>query len=350
MAAQRGRIIIALIVGCVGALLVSVFDPLSAVADEACLKSAELVKKGVDMGDGSDAEISVYHEAIQRCPKMVEAHFNMGLALQKKGDLSAAEAKFREAIRIKDDETFRIGLAGVLMQKGEVSAAREQYERVLEQNPKSVAALQGTAVILEKQQNLSEAVATLQKAGGIDESNYLLGMVQSRLGKLEDARRSLQAAAELRPDDVRVHLGLGEVYEKLGERGLAETALRRVAQISPTNFYAQINLGLLLIENKQYREAIVTLNRAASLDGKNSRVWSALGRAQLELGDMDVAENNLRHAISLEGSNAYAHNNLGVLLQRLGKKDEARQEFKVALALNPSLEVARKNLDVVGED
>ena len=241
MGTQRGRIIGARILGCVVVLSMSVLNPLSAAADEACLKSAELVKKGVDMRDGSDAEVSVYNEAIQRCPKMVEAHFNMGLALQKKGDLPAAEAKFREAIRIKDEETFRVGLAGVLMQKGEISAAREQYERVLEQNPKSVAALQGTALILEKQQNLLEAVATLQKAGGIDESNsrtffnlgvlneklkhydaaaaayrraveidpkhfeskYLLGIVQARLGKLEDARRSLQAAAELRPDDVR---------------------------------------------------------------------------------------------------------------------------------------------------
>ena len=123
-------------------------------AEQTCLKSVELVKKGVQIGDGSDAEVALYNEAIQLCPQMVEAYFNMGLALQRKGDFPGAEAKLREAIKLKDDETFRVGLAGVLLQKGEVSASKEQYERVLEQNPQSVPALQGLAVILEKQQNI----------------------------------------------------------------------------------------------------------------------------------------------------------------------------------------------------
>ena len=224
-------------------------------AEQACLKSVELVKKGVQVGDGSDAEIALYNEAIQICPQMVEAYFNMGLALQKKGDFPGAEAKLREAIKLKDEETFRVGLAGVLLQKGEVSASKEQYERVLEQNPQSVPALQGLAVILEKQQKIPDAIVTLQKAATVDpanyltffnlgvlqeklqqydaaavsykkavdlnpkhfESKYLLGMMQSRLGNVEEARRSLQAAAEMKPDDIRVHLALGEVYEKLGE-------------------------------------------------------------------------------------------------------------------------------------
>ncbi len=105
-------------------LLLSVVVGFSAVThgEQSCVKSVELVKKGVQIGDGSDAEIALYNEAIQLCPQMVEAYFNMGLALQRKGDFSGAEEKLREAIKIKDDETFRVGLAGVLLQKGEVSA------------------------------------------------------------------------------------------------------------------------------------------------------------------------------------------------------------------------------------
>jgi hypothetical protein len=55
----------------------------SAVAEQACSKSVELVKKGVQIGDGSEAEIALYNEAIQLCPQMVEAYFNRGLALQR---------------------------------------------------------------------------------------------------------------------------------------------------------------------------------------------------------------------------------------------------------------------------
>ena len=180
------------------------------------------------------------------------------------------------------------------------------------------------------------------------EALYFLGSVLVKLGKYEDAKRAFQQAAEVRADDVRVHLGLAEVYQREGDTARAEAALRRVADLSPANFPAQANLGLLLIENKRYQEAVVALQRATALEPKNARAWSALGRAQLELGSMVDAEKNLRQAIELDGTNAYAHNNLGVLLQRLGKDSSAQREFALALRLNPQLEIARKNLDAVG--
>ena len=132
--------------------------PLFAFADDACIRSAEIVKKAVELGEGSEAEIALYKEAQALCPKMTEAHFNLGLAYQKKGDLDAAEKELRESVRLKDEEPFRLGLSGVLLQKGEVTAAREQYEVILEKNPRSVSALQGIAVILEKQRKVNEAV------------------------------------------------------------------------------------------------------------------------------------------------------------------------------------------------
>ncbi|MFO0416510.1 MAG: tetratricopeptide repeat protein [Pseudomonadota bacterium] len=358
-----------------------------AFGQDQCVRSAELVKKALDQGEGSDAEVELYKEAQALCPKMAEARFNLGLAYQKRAQLDDAERELREAVRLKDEEPFRVGLAGVLLQKGEVSAAREQYELARERNPKSVAALQGLAVILEKQNKLSDAVDVLEKAAEIDGSNgvtfynlgvlreklrqpdsalaaykraaevdpksfdahYMLGTMQSRLGHYHEAKVSLQRAAELRANDVRAHLGLAEVFDKLGDREMAESSLRRVVAIAPTNIVAQVNLGIVLIEERRYQEALRVLERAAQSDGNNNpRVWSALGRAQLELGKMAEAEKNLKLALSQDSSNPFAHNNLGVLFQRMGRTDEAREEFKLALSLNPELEVARRNLESLG--
>lgn len=151
-----------------GALML---NPACAAASPPCAEAVALIKKGVELGDGSDREIERYRQAETLCPKMAEAHFNIGLALQKRGDLAQAEAELRQAIGLKDEENFRVGLGAVLLQKGEVSAARDQYDRVLERNSKNVAALQGLAVILEKQQKLQEAVDTLQRAATCDPSN-----------------------------------------------------------------------------------------------------------------------------------------------------------------------------------
>jgi Flp pilus assembly protein TadD len=175
-----------------------------------------------------------------------------------------------------------------------------------------------------------------------------MGLLQLRKGLFSDAKHSLQKAAELKPQDVRVHLGLAEVYENVGDRSLAETSLRRVVAVAPTNSIAQINLGIILIEERRYQDAVLVLQKASVIDPKNHRVWSALGRAQLELGQMKEAEKNLKLALELDSSNPFAHNNLGVLYQRLGRTALARAEFETALALHPDLEVARRNLESVG--
>ena len=62
----------------------------TAQAELPCGTATELVKRGVNLGDGSDAEVALYREADLLCPKMAEIHFNLGLALQKKAQLKEA--------------------------------------------------------------------------------------------------------------------------------------------------------------------------------------------------------------------------------------------------------------------
>ncbi len=368
------------------ALLVACAFTQYAAAEDPCFTSAQLIKKAVTLGEGVDAEVELYKEAERLCPKMAEAPFNLGLAYQKREDLEGAERELRKAVALKDEDLFRVGLAGVLLQRGEVAAAREQYDAALERNPKSIPAQQGIAVILEKQQKLPEAIEVLEKAGQIDPTNvvtffnlgvlteklnrletalaaykraadndpkhpqalFALASMQARLGYLHDARRSYQRAAEINPDDARVQVGLAEVYEKLGDHAQAESALRRVVALAPQNVLARVNLGILLNESRKFQEASVILRKVSQEDGGNARIWSALGRAQLELGDTSAAETSLRRSLSLDDTNPYAHNNLGVLLQRQGKRREARKEFEVALQLRPEMEIARQNLEAVG--
>ena len=145
--------------------LTSLFLLSPVMADDDCVKSAQLVKKALELGEGSEGEIELYKEAQTLCPKMAEARFNLGLAYQKREELDAAEREIRESLRLKDDETFRVGLAGIILQKGEVSAAREQYDKVLESNPRSVPALQGIALILEKQGKITRFLMNRRRAG-----------------------------------------------------------------------------------------------------------------------------------------------------------------------------------------
>ena len=117
--------------------LALLFAASMAYAEDGCISSAGLIKKALELGEGSDQEIDLYKEAQRLCPKMPEAHFNLGLAYQKRGDLNTAEKELRNSIALKDETPFRLGLAGVLLQKGEVSAAREQYDLVVQKDSRA---------------------------------------------------------------------------------------------------------------------------------------------------------------------------------------------------------------------
>ena len=74
----------------------------AARAEDPCFTSAQLVKKAVNLGEGSNAEVELYQEAARLCPKMAEAPFNLGLAYQKRGELESAEREFRKAVSLKE--------------------------------------------------------------------------------------------------------------------------------------------------------------------------------------------------------------------------------------------------------
>ena len=104
---------------------------------------------------------------------MAEAHFNLGLALQRSGKLDDAESELRDSLRLKDDLNFRVGLAGVLLQKGQLLNAKNEYDKVLDRDGRHVQAMQGIAVIFEKQRELEKALEILKKASSVDSSDFV---------------------------------------------------------------------------------------------------------------------------------------------------------------------------------
>jgi Flp pilus assembly protein TadD len=61
-------------------------------------------------------------------PDEAEAHFNLGLALQAKGDLDGVIAEFRTALRLQPDNAVaHYNLGRVLWTKGDREAAFEEF-------------------------------------------------------------------------------------------------------------------------------------------------------------------------------------------------------------------------------
>ncbi|MCY4405123.1 MAG: tetratricopeptide repeat protein [Rhodospirillaceae bacterium] len=111
--------------------------------------------------------------------------------------------------------------------------ARKAIEEMLERNPEApgVRLLQG--VLHAREGNLVEAVAIFEGLRNdhptMFEAHNNLAVLYAKLGRLDDARKALVGALEMRPDAV-IYANLGDVYMKLAERAYERAHELRIEQ------------------------------------------------------------------------------------------------------------------------
>jgi protein O-GlcNAc transferase len=127
---------------------------------------------------GKDA-LPALHNAAKLSPNNAEAHTNLGVALQERGQLDDALASYRNALRINPGFVeAHYNLGNVLCELGRLEGAVASYRNALKFNP-------GLAVI---------------------HSN--LGAALQELGRIEEALSSCRRALELEPGWAVVHSNL----------------------------------------------------------------------------------------------------------------------------------------------
>jgi len=107
----------------------------------------------LDKGDVESA-IKELWDVMDDIPDNFVAHFNLGRAYSRKGDLEQAEVQFRAALRIKPDYRIaKLGLVELSLRKGDYGAAfngqlffghkaREIAQEILKKDPQNADALQ----------------------------------------------------------------------------------------------------------------------------------------------------------------------------------------------------------------
>jgi tetratricopeptide (TPR) repeat protein len=133
----------------------------------------------------------------------------IGNSLLEQGDLEGAIPHFRRAAAIRpSDPLSNINIAFYQLNHGDLSGALEQYKKAIE---------------FTQDERL--------KAGAF----INMGNIYEQLGNLPDARKSFQAATDLRPRNERAWVGLGVVTQKSGDLNAAVQAYSRAVAIVPTD-------------------------------------------------------------------------------------------------------------------
>src|SRR5438105_10624667 len=126
--------------------------------------------------------------------------------------------------------------------------------------------------------------------------HYNRGREAMQEGRYAEARRELESAQKLRPDDPEVLNLLGLVYFKTNALPEAEVIYRRLTKENPNVFILHSNLGLILFRQAKLDEAEQFLLRAVELRPNHAKSHLYLGLLYRQRKKLGLAMDHLRFA------------------------------------------------------
>lgn len=267
-------------------------------------------------GNGQLAEAKkLFLDAIAQDPKAYQAHYSLGVILERLGEADAL-SHYRQAFTIVTDYEPAITAYGLLLARRGNKTESDQFltERHAKM-PKSAAVAAALAEVKSMQRDTGSAQKLAQEALKAN-PNYAPAMVtlardHYRNRRLDLAKYALQAILD----------GFG-----------ADNPPR-----DKTNVEARLLRALILKEEGRRAAAITELEEVLQKRPDLVDAGIQLATYYLESGNAAKAQPLLERALQYNNQNLVAHLNLGDCHRLMGRPADAKREFDWVLAKDPSL-------------
>jgi tetratricopeptide (TPR) repeat protein len=266
--------------------------------------------------------ITAYKKATALDPKWFEAQQNLGLALAKSGDLTAAASALKVAITLKPTIGGQQALAGAwlsLAQVTEESQPQESlaaYQKATELDPANTEATLGIAKMTERTGNVTateQQYLKLAEAGSNESVERLIGLYLKQK-RYSDAETWLHKYLAANPQNAAAQLQLGKLLAAEGKTQEAIAQLEPLYQASPDLKSAR-ELASLYLETKQYPAAAALLQPLVTQNPQDAQLHFDYGSALLHQLKYAEAQAELLKAVQLRPNFADAYLDLGYAAQ-----------------------------------
>ena len=258
----------------------------------------------------------------------VDAHANLGITLEKKGDMAGALAELETAYKIDTTrEDVAIQLAMAYERDKRPEAAEKLYAAMLEDKNGKAPTIAGRAAAGRYYARRGDAT----RAGKLGEAIlaedphhpaglFLRGTGLLAAGKTNEAQKDFTEATAIDPQ-AQYFEALGRTYE--AQNQLDEAINNYGAAIERDKFYAEplVDRARVRQVRREWNASIPDLDAARKLDDQRSDVYDMKGLALYTMGDQKGSVPAFQEAIGRDGKSAPAYYHLGRALYDLNRPD-----------------------------
>jgi len=226
----------------------------------------------VDLATQKLADAKARVDAFSKAPGAKPAALMLaGRTYAATGDLKTAEELFRRVVSEDPTQLSAYGALGQLYaRQNRIPEALAEFDALAKRDPKPVAALTLSGMLMEVQGDKAGAQQRYEHAVQLDPNaavaaNNLAWMYAQNGGNLDVALQLAQTAKRQLLSTPEVDDTLGYIYYKKNLLGLAIPPLRASAEKDPTNAVYHYHLGLALGKNGENDSAIKSFSRALEL-------------------------------------------------------------------------------------
>ena len=152
-------------------------------------------------------------------------------------------------------------------------------------------------------------------------------------GDLSGARREFERSLEIYPTYSKALAGLGMVLEKQGQIDEAIQLYRRIERGKRYYGRARLNLGFIALQQRRPSEALIEFREVAQLGFFGAKESNELAEGFFKLGYLIEAQAILETARHYAPDVFYTRRNLALVYSRQGRAEDAQRELEAAARL-----------------
>lgn len=285
--------------------------------------------------------VASQRRALELDPGMVQLHAIMAPALHALAEFAAAAASYSQAIALQpDNPALHYGLGETLRAQAHYVLAAASYDRALQLRPQDPHAHTGLAGALHGLGQYDGALASYRRA--IELAPDLIdawlncGNTFLDLGQFVNARDAYDEVLKLQPDHFGARFNLAASLDRQGRHDAALACFRRALEVRPGDLAAQRSISATLSALGRHEEALAYRQALRDADPDNGMLHFDVGQSLRHLGRNALAVESMRLALARLPNDASVHTYLGMLQMEAGERDLSLASNRRAYQLDPS--------------